>query len=454
VLAEDLESDFEDSADAIVAFAEDATLEHEDSGSDAFSQRAFAAKAIAMVEHFGLTTDAAVAADAALDYQPPNSTLTGEPAEGVELLENESEESWGWRRRGGGGGGRGGGPIRHIATHVRAAVHKAAHHVRARVHHVAHHVRARVQHVAHHVRARVQQRATQVRARVQHVAQRIKQHVAKVVQHIKQRVAKVQSAPAPSLPSQEHAALLDIVQYIQKWRERPGQHGASYNGQCIATPILLTMNKNELLLRVQHVPALNALAVVVRGTANNQNLASDFDFWFTPCRFGSLSCGRVHRGMYKLWNDDRAEVMSTINGFLASHPSINTVYAIGHSLGAGVSLFAGLDLAQTFASTGRSHIRVPVVTWGCPRVGDSKWASTFDQFPSLSVVRYVQWRQFLLFRQEDPITLLGPAFMGFSHVGTRVTIHCPQCESWMKVHECDYYSDNTARMLHTRVVSC
>jgi hypothetical protein len=147
----------------------------------------------------------------------------------------------------------------------------------------------------------------------------------------------------------------------------------------------------------------------------------------------------------KLYSDSRSRILAAVGGFLTKNPSVTTIYAVGHSLGAAVAVIAGLDLANVYVA--RSSIKIKVVGWGVPRVGDKTFASKFGAFPSLSVTRYRQWRKILLVVKEwDPVSLIPLEMQGFEHVGTEVAIECKTCNSWIEVHRMQNYIASFARL--------
>jgi hypothetical protein len=87
-------------------------------------------------------------------------------------------------------------------------------------------------------------------------------------------------------------------------------------------------------------------------------------------------------------------------------------------------------------------------------VGDKTFASKFRSFPSLSVLRYRQWRKFLLFKQQDPVSLIPPAGWGFSHVGAEFPITCKTCSSWINVHRIGNYQNTFARLQRRSIANC
>jgi hypothetical protein len=390
-------------------------LESETESEDALSAAELAADAAAsaavkMAIRAGLVSNAAIAADARLDCAPS-------PPADDDAAESDSQAD--------------GGFLESSAERVS---------LRSKI-------AARVKPAA----AKVRTGARKVTQKVRTGTQKVTQKASAAVKAVKARVAPKAAPSSAPAPPEAHTTLLGIVQAMYEVSLRAGQtHTFSFNRQCVQAVVIQTITVNQFLTWVLHVPALNAIVVVFRGTVNSANVKSDLDFVKTPCRLDSLDCGKVHRGFFTLYRDTRPQILAAIRGFLARRSApIASIYVIGHSLGAAVALFGGLDMAHTFAaSPATAALRVSVVAWGCPRVGDARWAAAFGPFlgRALSVVRYQHWRKFALFKQADPISLIPPAALGFSHVGAEVQIECKTCSSWVNVHRLREYRATFTRL--------
>lgn len=120
----------------------------------------------------------------------------------------------------------------------------------------------------------------------------------------------------------------------------------------------------------------------IYGTNHNAEWAVNF-FAFTV----KTAIGKVHLGWYLFALTIYAEL---------KNQDFTTMS--GHSLGGPIALY----LAKMFNLKGKEITRV--TTFGCPRVGDSKFAKTYP----IPVVRYVT--------QRDPVTWI-PFWL--SHVGLK-----------------------------------
>ncbi len=259
-------------------------------------------------------------------------------------------------------------------------------------------------------------------------------------------------------PPETHTTLLTIVQGTYELRLSAGQtHTFSFKQQCVEAVVIQVITVNQFLTWVLHVPALQAVVVAFRGTENGENIKSDMGLIKMACRLNSLDCGNVHRGFFTLYRDARPHILAAVHGFLARRSApISRVYVVGHSLGAAVALIDGLDMAHMLAaSRATASLRVSVVTWGCPRVGDARWAAAFGAFRStLSIVRYQHWRKFMMLKQADPVTVIPHAALGFAHVGSEVQVECKTCSSWAKSHLTRQYLASFERLQGHAAAKC
>ncbi len=103
----------------------------------------------------------------------------------------------------------------------------------------------------------------------------------------------------------------------------------------------------------------------------------------------------MHEGFNRqldgVW-DKVTGALKTVNGPL---------FLAGHSLGAALAILAGARL-------GGDGVKRAVYAYGSPRVGDAKFVKNYP--PNVTVHRIVN--------DNDAVTVLPPAFLGYEHVGT------------------------------------
>jgi len=90
----------------------------------------------------------------------------------------------------------------------------------------------------------------------------------------------------------------------------------------------------------------------------------------------------------------------------------STLWMTGHSLGGALATLAAFDLHVT------RDIKVFLVTWGCPRVGNASFTSLFRSAGRADrVARFIT--------AGDPIPTIPPRIAGFSHVCAAIKIGPP-----------------------------
>ena len=145
--------------------------------------------------------------------------------------------------------------------------------------------------------------------------------------------------------------------------------------------------------------ATNQIIVAFRGSSNIGNWIADLSFKKIP--YPACSGCEVHEGFYEVWQGLRTPMMASINSLISTYPTAS-IFVTGHSLGAAVSIHAGVDIA--------SNLRKPVTVYnfGEPRVGNqafAQWATTV-----LS-----SGEQYRVTHKADPVPHLPPMSWGYLH---------------------------------------
>jgi predicted lipase len=121
------------------------------------------------------------------------------------------------------------------------------------------------------------------------------------------------------------------------------------------------------------------VAIAIRGTEGTLEWIHDADFLLVPCPF-LTGAGHTEDGFTAMYESLRTGVAAnspTVVNALAKLPfprSVSSVTVCGHSLGGALATLLALDVA---ANT--SYKNPSVYTFGSPRIGDSLFASTYDQ---------------------------------------------------------------------------
>jgi hypothetical protein len=148
--------------------------------------------------------------------------------------------------------------------------------------------------------------------------------------------------------------------------------------------------------------ASKTMIVALRGTVNILNWIYDLDFTlydYPPC--AAEGC-KVHHGFLEEWASYGDLILRDYRLIKQAHPNLTSVRVTGHSLGAGVSIIAALELAQ---------IGAPVVLYnfGEPRVGNPQFAAWAAE------KGLPQGRQFRVTHADDPIPRVPPLEFGYLH---------------------------------------
>ena len=150
-----------------------------------------------------------------------------------------------------------------------------------------------------------------------------------------------------------------------------------------------------------------------RGTKNKRNMITDMNFGLTSSGF---MAGKVHAGFYNafqgLWPQVREELdsLAKAQGKTASDLKYNFT---GHSMGGAVAKIAAHYVHKEY------HVQphnISVVTFGDPRVFDTKQAREYEKALGSHTVRFTQENN------RDIIPTLSPGFIGYKHVGAQIKV--------------------------------
>jgi hypothetical protein len=176
---------------------------------------------------------------------------------------------------------------------------------------------------------------------------------------------------------------------------------------------------------IAHDADTNKIILSIAGTdpLNLQNWIDDLDFKKTPydlcAKHGNSTCS-VDEGFLGIYNYAKDQVRATMKAYTKHYPDA-TVHITGHSLGAALAVFAGLDLEL--------EMNIPVATIytaGEPRGGDIDWAEF--------LIKNFDSRHFRQTHFTDPIPHLAPEKFGFAHATQE--IYYEQHNSLGKYKEC------------------
>jgi len=164
---------------------------------------------------------------------------------------------------------------------------------------------------------------------------------------------------------------------------------------------------------VGYDPSLNTVIVAHEGTNPAKILAdlSDVNVVFTNLDStlfpGIDSSIEVHDGFANVQASTAQDILSAVQQTLTQH-NINSVTAVGHSLGAAVSL-----LDSVFLPLHIPGLHVAYIGYGLPRVGNQNFANYVDgNLGSFTRIT----------NMKDPVPIVPGRFLGYHHPSNEVHI--------------------------------
>jgi hypothetical protein len=143
------------------------------------------------------------------------------------------------------------------------------------------------------------------------------------------------------------------------------------------------------------------LIIAFRGSNEKKDWLNNFTFIKTNFYSNTKKLGRVHSGFDSYYQNIRKTLLDLVSDYRQEFPD-GEIVITGHSLGGCCVLFA--------AEISEFTKNYKVVTFGSPRIGDSKFYSNFDNSVCLRFVN-----------RGDLVTEL-PTKLTYKHVGINVLI--------------------------------
>jgi hypothetical protein len=136
------------------------------------------------------------------------------------------------------------------------------------------------------------------------------------------------------------------------------------------------------------------------GTASLADMWADVVCFLKPIGHGMP--GNVHAGILDQWASARGTVYGAVDGLRSK--GVRTVYVTGHSLGAGVGVFAAAELQRRHAD-----LAVHLITFGGPAVSDGNFRDAIN--------RMMGGRMTRMAIAGDPIPCSAPAWFDYGLAG-------------------------------------
>lgn len=125
--------------------------------------------------------------------------------------------------------------------------------------------------------------------------------------------------------------------------------------------------KTDIQGYIGYLPSTKSIYTVIRGSSSTLNWLDDFEIRLVPYKtFQECNC-HVHHGFYQTTLLLREQVVKTVKGLKSQFPDYDVI-VMGHSLGAAISQFLGLELMK-------DGIDCMVYNYGQPRLGDLNFAN-------------------------------------------------------------------------------
>jgi len=115
-------------------------------------------------------------------------------------------------------------------------------------------------------------------------------------------------------------------------------------------------------------PKYGEIVVAFRGSTSLTNWILNLQFYKSPYPFAGLPAGTIHAGFFDTYMTLQSSVLTAVRTLRNQHPQY-ALYTTGHSLGGALATLTALDVSAQIG------IVPPVITYGCPRVGDSTFVS-------------------------------------------------------------------------------
>jgi len=137
-----------------------------------------------------------------------------------------------------------------------------------------------------------------------------------------------------------------------------------------------TVTTDELTGAYGYVTAWQNASTIVtafRGSFDVMNWVLDLDAVQTN-PFHQLPNVSVHAGFFDAYESIRPQVVAAVERALTACPHCSELLATGHSLGAAIAGHAAFDLSARFPG-----LRVTLINFGMPRIGNAAFAAEFER---------------------------------------------------------------------------
>jgi hypothetical protein len=150
------------------------------------------------------------------------------------------------------------------------------------------------------------------------------------------------------------------------------------------------------------------IIVAFRGTSDDRDITTDFDFQLTPYISPGVKPpvnATVHTGFMEAYNSVAAQIFKMVDAQLKLHPGY-VLISTGHSLGGALSSLGAVSLKQRHPTHS-----VRLYSYGQPRTGNAIYANWVNSLIGLD-------KSFRSVHVDDGVPTFVPTSFGFQHHGT------------------------------------
>jgi len=233
----------------------------------------------------------------------------------------------------------------------------------------------------------------------------------------------------PSLRDANDAVLLSQLVYKVRRKESSSFNKDAYKHLELHCSYILD-DKSGLQVMVVTSKSSKFVAVVFRGSdewSDWNNNRKVIQVQFGPKENSSLkfpwtidNLVRVHRGFnYIVFGNNRFQKLAdALETARRENPGYKVVFT-GHSLGGACSILAGVYMAWSMPDC-----EVSILPFGSPRVGNFAFKEWVEEMENVSLFRYAL--------QNDIVSRLPPAFLGYVHVGHFVHLEADRPKAYYR----------------------
>lgn len=207
-------------------------------------------------------------------------------------------------------------------------------------------------------------------------------------------------------PATNRAAFWQMARAMASWSRR------AYCETTVAEPTTSTSALVQL-------DAEGDIIVAFKGSQEPKDFLQDAEFWRVPLIWSKAMSAEVHHGFLENFNAIDADLVGSVRGLLALHPTAQ-IFITGHSLGGALAILCALEFA-------RQQLPVAgVFTFGQPRVGNAAFAELYDitavAGETPATLRDLTFR---IVNQNDIVPRTPGALIGYRHCGTEIFLEPP-----------------------------